>query len=295
MHYTSHSYHVRPEIRELLPIPGGYDRAGFLYSYFSDPRMDNKTVLLTWSDPDKLSLAIGGWDLQERPKSMDDIKHVLRSIHGVEPIPEWIFETLDMIADDEVPEWEVDVRVPPLSYVRYDLAVNLPTNFAALGDSVMRANPSFGQGCAKAALGVATLDAVLRKTTASPDDELSEAWLSPTFGPEFWSLHTARTSSIWYSTKAMDYGYSTTIPVKGEDLSAGTFGRWYRDQLIELCLKDKAVAEIAWKANMFIACPTDTFLPSVVVKVMVSWLSRTFSQYYGIHVAQLRKQLSSTL
>lgn len=302
MHYTSHSFRVRPEVQELLPIPGGYKRAGFLYSYFSDPRMDNKTVLLTWSDPDKLSLAIGGWDLQERPKTVEDLKHFLRNLNGIEPIPEWIFETLDLVADDEVPDWEVDVRVPPLSYNRFDLAVNLPTNFAAIGDSVMRVNPSFGQGCAKAALGAATLDSVLRKILgqqqkqqACGDDEELDGWLPSSFGPEFWNSHTARTASIWYSTKAMDYSYASTIPVRGEDLSYGTFGRWYRDQLIELCTRDKQVAEIAWRANMFVGCPTDTFLPSVIAKVTKAWVRREAPRFVWSQWANAKKRFVSEM
>ncbi len=58
-----------------------------------------------------MTIAIGGWDLQERPKSVDDIKHILRNLNGVEPVPEWIYQTLDMLSDDEVADWEVDVRV----------------------------------------------------------------------------------------------------------------------------------------------------------------------------------------
>ncbi len=91
--------------------------------------------------------------------------------------------------------------IAPLTYVRYDRVTNLPENFAAIGDAVMRANPSFGQGCAKTAIGAATLDAVLRNTTEPASKDA--AWLLPSFGQSFWALHTARTSSIWYSTKAM--------------------------------------------------------------------------------------------
>ena len=73
--------------------------------------MDNKTVLLTWSEPDKLTISIGGWDLQERPCGVEEVKYLLQNIHCLEPIPQWIYDLLDMVADDEVPEWGVDVRV----------------------------------------------------------------------------------------------------------------------------------------------------------------------------------------
>ncbi|KAG8989675.1 hypothetical protein FRB90_002120 [Tulasnella sp. 427] len=230
-----------------------------------------------------------------------------------------------MVADDEVPEWAVDVRVresntsllsfpspilnellaplshpaAPLSYNRYDLAVNLPTNFAAIGDSVMRVNPSFGQGCAKAALGVATLDSALRKvlrpTTCEDDEEDFERSLPDAFGSEFWESHTKRTESIWFSTKAMDYSYASTVPVRGEDLSYGTFGRWYRDQLIELCTKDKQVAEIAWRANMFVGCPTDTLLPSVIAKVAKAWVVREVPRFLKSRWVQFKKEFGSEL
>ena len=95
----------------------------------------------------------------------------------------------------------------------------------------------------------------------------------------------------------LDYSYSSTIPVKGESLSVGEFGRWYRDQLVELCAKvsfsgqfgwfsipnygliqDQEVADIAWRANMFLAPGTDTLLPSVVFKVALQWISRRASE-----------------
>ncbi|KAG8945043.1 hypothetical protein FRC03_001829 [Tulasnella sp. 419] len=306
MRYVCQSFRVRPEIQESLPIPGGYKRAGFLYSNFSDPTMDNKTVLITWSDPDKLSFAIGGWDLQEKPRGTEELKIVLRSINTSEPIPQWVYDLIDMVAEDAVPEWDIDVRVPPLSYVQYHLAPNMPTNFCALGDSVMRVNPLFGQGCAKACLGASTLDAVLRQLSSRQDGP----WLSSDFGKVFWDLHTSRIQSIWTSNKAMDYSYASTIPVRGEDHSYGAFGRWYRDQLIILCaqastiirdvdlllisiLQDTKVAEITWRVNMFLGVPTDTLLPSIVSKIVIGWTRRRMQGHWLQCSSKVKEWLSS--
>jgi 2-polyprenyl-6-methoxyphenol hydroxylase-like FAD-dependent oxidoreductase len=74
-------------------------------------------------------------------------------------------------AQDEYPEpasepaWS-SLRVSGgMHHVRYDKCDKhqLPVNFAALGDAIVRVNPIFGQGCGKGAMDVATLDGVLRK------------------------------------------------------------------------------------------------------------------------------------
>jgi 2-polyprenyl-6-methoxyphenol hydroxylase-like FAD-dependent oxidoreductase len=53
-------------------------------------------------------------------------------------------------------------RVTRLYHNRYDRVRALPSNFAVLGDALMRLNPAFGQGCAKAGQDATTLDALLR-------------------------------------------------------------------------------------------------------------------------------------
>jgi 2-polyprenyl-6-methoxyphenol hydroxylase-like FAD-dependent oxidoreductase len=50
---------------------------------------------------------------------------------------------------------------------RFDMAPSLPHNFAVVGDALMRLNPIFAQGCAKAGQDVTSLDAELRRCTGS--------------------------------------------------------------------------------------------------------------------------------
>lgn len=48
---------------------------------------------------------------------------------------------------------------------RFDMAPSLPHNFDIIGDALMRFNPMFRQGCAKAEQDVTSLDDELRRCT----------------------------------------------------------------------------------------------------------------------------------
>lgn len=62
----------------------------------------------------------------------------------------------------------IAMRADPMYFLRYDLAPEsaVPSNFAVLGDAMIKLNPVFGQGCSKAMVDVASLDEALR--TLSP-------------------------------------------------------------------------------------------------------------------------------
>lgn len=61
----------------------------------------------------------------------------------------------------------VKYSVTGMHHYRFDKAPALPNNYAILGDALIRLNPVFGQGCAKAGQDVTTLDAALRTCTGS--------------------------------------------------------------------------------------------------------------------------------
>jgi hypothetical protein len=57
--------------------------------------------------------------------------------------------------------------ITKMHHVRYDESASLPSNFAAVGDSIMRLNPTFAQGTAKISQDITTLNAALRQCTGS--------------------------------------------------------------------------------------------------------------------------------
>jgi hypothetical protein len=144
-----------------------------------------------------------------------------------------------------------------MHHIRYDLLPRsaLPANFCAIGDALVRLNPVFGQGCTKAAQDATTLDAILRACSGSqvPDD----------FAKKMLDLQTPRSRVFFDNNRTMgmklprsfvfssltsplDYGYSTTIPMKGETLAKGAFLRKYSEAVVRLAHSVCTSFSLAW-------------------------------------------------
>lgn len=97
------------------------------------------------------------------------------------------------------------------------------------------------------------------------------------------------------TTFRLDYGFSSTRPVKGESLSTGAFARWYLDLFIDAAMhvsiysvnvltyiysftQDKDLASIMWHVRMLLSPPTDMASPSAIWKVGRNYVSRSLSQ-----------------
>ena len=94
-----------------------------------------------------VQFACGGWDLPARPRSIDDVRTFIKSLKGLDPVPDYIFKILDALdkSGAESQASYTDVRVPPCHLVKYHEKKDiLPTNFVAIGDSVSRVNPIRG-------------------------------------------------------------------------------------------------------------------------------------------------------
>lgn len=86
-------------------------------------------------------------------------------------------------------------------------------------------------------IGAVTLAAALHECDQIPHAKYAQRILPPFFGKIFWSRQNKRTKSIWEQFKHEDYGWNTTIPAKGEDLSQGAFMRWYTRNLFSVASK----------------------------------------------------------
>jgi hypothetical protein len=93
--------------------------------------------------------------------SIDDIKKFLSGMVVLSPIPDWIFRLLELFEEEQVPSTYSHARcrtfilitfeltlitrcAAPSVYVQYHLAKNIPSNFIAIGDSVLKLNPVRG-------------------------------------------------------------------------------------------------------------------------------------------------------
>ncbi|KAF8577069.1 hypothetical protein K439DRAFT_587302 [Ramaria rubella] len=264
MHYVTTLYTVTEQMRAKLLVPGGYENAGFLYTFVADYRWGNAGFVLSKMDGDTIELCCGGWGDVHLPKKSDDIEGFVRSLRGPVPVPTWVLNVLTVLNENGSPVFH-PVKIPPCSWVQYRLLSNLPSNFIAIGDSEMQLNPVFAQGCSKSMLGAITLNTLLlsydtRKNHSLPNN------LSRRFFRKIDEL----INPLWLSTKALDYGFKTTVPVAGETLEHGKLIRSYTDRVLFAAEKDRKVASALWHVRMLMAPPTDLFTPMILLKVLYS-------------------------
>lgn len=112
--------------------------------------------------------AFGGWDVSfdEMPKTPTEITAWLKSHRGLRPVEPWVITFFEMLNTangygpaDEIPHQDYRARKSlllhssphpayfhkaPCIHLQYHRVSDLPSNFVALGDTVMRVNPIWG-------------------------------------------------------------------------------------------------------------------------------------------------------
>ncbi|PBK68974.1 hypothetical protein ARMSODRAFT_1038412 [Armillaria solidipes] len=260
--YSTVKLHVPPELGNRLPgLPAPFDECGLIYACIADPVLDCRGITLQRIEGNLVQICCAVFGAGELPQTLEQIKKYAQSIVTRVPIPLWFFQILDML--DEVEDTMTCSQVPfaGASYIRFDKAVSLPPNWIAIGDSVMKVNPLFGQGIVKALMGAICLNTLLQKRDAT-------AGIPKDFSAEFFETQGNKISPFWDADKVWDYGYHTTVPIAGEKLADSWFLRWYTRQLIKLSFDDVQVGSILWHVNMQLAPPIDAMHPGIVLKVL---------------------------
>ncbi|KAG8993375.1 hypothetical protein FRB93_001988 [Tulasnella sp. JGI-2019a] len=213
---------VREQVKDLLPY--GL-HPGVVYANTPDwSTGEQKAMYIDLVEKSQLLITTGGWDLtaDQRPHSIDELRAYLKSIHRSETTPDWVYGLLDILEANEeaCAPWWVEVPAGRMSYIKYQEAPKgtLPDNWIAVGDAFLKLNPIYGQGCTKAMMDAITLDGLLRQLPSNQAIPLD-------FSGKFFRKAIARSGSMWDGTKAVDYGWPTTEPAKGETLREGAFGR----------------------------------------------------------------------
>ncbi|KAG9047419.1 hypothetical protein FS837_002275 [Tulasnella sp. UAMH 9824] len=249
-------------VRAKWPVPGGYE-LGIILNMTPDAETgDSRGFYLSNMERNQTLITTGGWNGAGSPHSAAELRTYVKSLYGQENLPDWAWTLLDFLEEheEECSPFHAEAKVGPLNWIQWHQAKSLPPNFVAIGDAIMKLNPVYGQGVTKACIDVTTLDAVLRRIPSTLP--------LPNVSKSFFKREVPRVQGLWDGTKANDYGFSTTVPAEGEDLSHGAFMRnWGRDVLI-LGHEDPATHSAWWDVNMMIAPGTDLFSPRVVVKMM---------------------------
>ncbi|KAJ7592219.1 hypothetical protein C8J56DRAFT_1003295 [Mycena floridula] len=266
-HYVNFIFDVPPSLGAGVPIPGGWAKnPGALYSWIPDARTDRRFITIIRCEGDVLIVTCGCWGSPDLPDTTEGIKEFMRSLVTQEPVPDWLFTLVDICREVESTMRMNHTRCPPFLWTYFENASNLPANWIAIGDSVCRLNPIYASGCVKGMLGCLALNTTLHSvagTDSIPKD----------FGKRFFRAQALKITPMWFSTKAIDYGFSTTKPEDGETLSSNLVVRWYVRHIQILSFK---VSSIMWHSQVMFGVSLDLLRPSVIAKVLWNALIESF-------------------
>ncbi|KAK0201144.1 hypothetical protein DFS33DRAFT_1357678 [Desarmillaria ectypa] len=265
VYYSTLRFHVPPEVGAKFPgLTTTWDRCSSIYVCLTEAGIESRAIYCQRIEGDIVQLCAGAWGCPDLPQTLDEFKEYTKSLVVRKPIPEWFLQILDIL--DEVKDTAICSKTQFLTanHIRYEKATNLPANFVAAGDSVMRVNPVFGQGCMKAFIGAICLNTLLQNNTRSIPSDFSE---------RFFKMQADKTTPFWDAAKSFDYGYPTTVPMAGEALSSGSLARWYMKQIFILAFTDKQAGSAIFHYRHFFAPSIDMMQPKLVAKVLWQYIT----------------------
>ncbi|KIL56901.1 hypothetical protein M378DRAFT_88651 [Amanita muscaria Koide BX008] len=258
VHYSTYSIPLTDEQNHRLPPEAR--NYGVVGIYFPDSRAGERRVLLAQkSDKNIMQLCSGNWGSFELPNNLNEYETFARSLRCQVPVDAFWYQLFEVLKETEDSATLKNVRIPPSTYTPFHLAANMPSNWVALGDSVMHVNPIFGQGIAKAFLGTASLNTLLHEV--HPD------CVPKTFAKTFFDMQATKIEPLWDSVKAVDYNFDSTEPLPGETLDTDSGKRWFFRHVQILATKDDHIASVWWHVRNFLVPPFDFFHPDIVLKV----------------------------
>ncbi|KAF9077382.1 hypothetical protein BDP27DRAFT_1312311 [Rhodocollybia butyracea] len=251
LNYSTLTCDVPPSILKKLPFPPNDNPETAPQYVFLEDQQDKGRRLLLFGGESS--------DKQMKYESLDAFRSMLHEVVPFkDPVPDWVFQTIDILEESEVIFNYSHIRVPGSTYIQYHKTVNLPNNFAALGDSV-------SSGCTKVMLGAVALHTALSTGLVPGSKKLPSS-----FGQRFFKEHYNKTDIFWSVSVIRHYGIPCTDPLPGEDLESGQLARWYLRRLQILATKDEQAARVFWDGAMGFATAVDPFHPWLMMKVFWS-------------------------
>ncbi|KAJ7066144.1 hypothetical protein C8F01DRAFT_694753 [Mycena amicta] len=270
LRYSSIIFNLSQEFHDSLPLPEELKPVRSILDFLEEPtdevmKRGRAFMCLIRMDANLLIAFVGHYGNERpQPRNAAEMKEYARDLYTVRPLPEWVFALFDKL--QEVEEKDAThslVKVPPTTYVRYHLATNLPSNFVALGDSVMTVNPLFGEGGSKAMRCAMALHKTLFRAQTTSGRTLPDS-----FSEDFFKEEHNRTDWLWENTRTMDYGAPTTEPIAGDSLSRGAFARWYATRLQRLAVTDYQAGKVMYESMIGFASPIDALHPNLLFKIL---------------------------
>ncbi|KIL56560.1 hypothetical protein M378DRAFT_16991 [Amanita muscaria Koide BX008] len=261
VHYSSFDVPATDDLIQRLPVEA---RKPGTTRWVPDLMKESRAILFQRIDSGIFQVVAAGWGLKEHPHDLDEVEAFARSLKFEIPIPEWWYDALHLLKEAENKMTKKIASMPPNIYTAFHRAGNMPSNWIAVGDSIMTINPMSAQGISKILLGVATLNSLLHKE--------GPGRLTENFANQFFHAQAEKIEPMWRSVKGVDYYFDTTTPIAGETLSTDWFIRSYIRAFLKLATKNNDAGSIMWHVFNFLAPPIDYFHPYFVPRVLLEMI-----------------------
>lgn len=167
MKYGTSTWVIPEHVRAKWPVPGGF-RPGTVMAMAADAKIgETKVMFIMVAENNQcesyclalevcvitlkciLSVRIltGGWDTLATPLSMTETRSYAESLLGSEKFPSWLWDLFSLLEKNaiECNGYFTTAKVGLLSWIQWHKAAKeLPPNFVAVGDAIMKVNPVYG-------------------------------------------------------------------------------------------------------------------------------------------------------
>ncbi|KAJ3737581.1 hypothetical protein DFJ43DRAFT_986982 [Lentinula guzmanii] len=260
LQYSTLTYKVSPDIFSKLSLPN-------LENGFAEDNAERGRRVFGISQGNDNQVILFAGQSSDETVKFDSIHAMRELVQDLkmykDPIPQWVFETLDILEECQPEILYSYVSCPPTTYIQYHRVESLPSNFVAIGDSTMTSKLISSQGCTKGLLGAVVLHAALSSV-------ISHQELPADFSKRFFKDNFNKTNIYLFSVFFTDYGIPCTTPLPGEDLRSGSLIRWYLRKILILGTKDAQAARVCWDGGNGLGTSIDIFHPWLVLKVFLS-------------------------
>lgn len=95
---------------------------------------------------------------------MAEARAYVQSLDGQQHLPDWAWTLFDYLEEHEAEctPFYSEAKVGPLNYIQWQQAQDLPPNFVAIGDAIMKLNPVYGETFSRREAGIFCLTAPRR-------------------------------------------------------------------------------------------------------------------------------------
>ncbi|KAM0791043.1 hypothetical protein ACM66B_004339 [Microbotryomycetes sp. NB124-2] len=206
--YTCYTFHTTPATRAKFDAIKGVPRTWCETGHIGASLGSSHSAFLQMEDGKVRTMFQTFTGQDNDPQSVQDVE----AGYAVEPYADWQREAIKLLChaeeDDGAPAAVRSKVAIGLCYRVTYRARDMPVNLVPLGDTILRVNPIFGQGCAKSVVDALTLDRVLRHQDGHAFDG--------SFVAKFLDLHYKRTDPLWETTRVHDYAHPETTPCAGQ-------------------------------------------------------------------------------